>query len=93
MTTRVLLSRRAHAEVEEITAYLAEHSPSAEGRFLQALERARQQLSQVPNSGVPGIRPGTRYLIVGNDIVSYRRRGDGIEIFAVRHTRRREARG
>jgi len=92
MTTRVVYSRRAAAEVEEITASLAEHSPPAAERFLEALGRAEQQLSEFPNSGAPGLRPGTRRLVVGNYIVSYRRRRAEVEIFAVRNARRRDAR-
>ena len=92
MSIRVVYSRRAAAEVEEITASLAEHSQAATDRFSRALERAEQQLSQFPNSGAPGPLPGTRRLIVGNYVVSYRRRGSDVEIFAVRHARRRDAR-
>lgn len=92
MTTRVGYSRRAAAEAEEIEAYLAEHSPASAERFRELLERAEQQLEQFPNSGAPGIRPGTRRLVVGSYIVSYRRRGNGVEIFAVRDARRRNAR-
>ena len=92
MTTGVIYSRRAAAEAEEIKAFLAEHSPSAAERFAQALDAAEQQLAQFPDSGAPGIRPGTRRLVVGNYIVSYRRRGESVEVFAVRHARRREAR-
>jgi plasmid stabilization system protein ParE len=92
MTTRVSRSPRAGAEIEEIAAYLAEHSLPAAQRFLQALERARQLLSEFPNSGAAGLNPGTRQLIVGDYIVSYRRRDADVEIFAARHARRRDAR-
>jgi plasmid stabilization system protein ParE len=92
MTTHVRRSRRASAEIEEIAAYLAEHSPPAADRFLAALERAQRQLADFPNSGAPGSVAGTRRIVVGNYIVSYRRRGDDVEIFAVRHARRRDAR-
>jgi len=91
MTIRVVYSRRAAAEAEEITASLAEHSHAAADRFSRALERAEQQL-QFPNSGAPGPLRGTRRLIVGNYVISYRRRGSDVEIFAVRHARRRDAR-
>jgi len=91
MTIRVLRSSRAAAEIREIVTYLAEHSLPAAQRFLEALERAEQQLSQFPNSGAPGLVPGTRRLIVGSYIVSYRRRGVNVEIFAVRNARRRDA--
>jgi toxin ParE1/3/4 len=90
MTTRVVYSRHAAAEVEEITAFLAEHSQAAANRFARALERADQRLSRFPNSGAPGLLPGTR-LILLNYVVSYRRRGNDVEIFAVRHARRSDA--
>ena len=92
MTVGIGYSRRAAAEVEEITAYLAEYSAPAAQRFREALDRAEQQLSQFPNSGTSGIRPGTRRLVVGDCIVSYRRRGEDVEVFAVRHASRRDAR-
>ncbi|TMJ61961.1 MAG: type II toxin-antitoxin system RelE/ParE family toxin [Alphaproteobacteria bacterium] len=92
MTTGVVYSRRAAAEAEEIEAFLAEHSRSAAERLRQSLNRAEQRLVQFPDSGAPGARPGTRRLVVGNYIVSYRRRGDDVEIFAVRDARRRDAR-
>ena len=91
MTSRVGYSRRAAAEVEEITASPAERSQPAADRFSQALERAEQQLSQFPNSGAPGLLPGTLRLILGNYIVSYQRRGDDVEILAIRHARRRDS--
>ena len=93
MTSRVVYSRRAAAEVEEIAASLAELSQAAADRFSQALGRAEQQLADFPNSGAPGPLPGTRRLIVRSYVVSYRRRGSDVEIFAVRHTRRRDASG
>ena len=89
MTIRVLRSTRAAAEIRDIATYLQQHSRRAAQRFLEALERVGQQLSQFPNSGVPG----TRRLIVRNYVVSYRRRGSDVEIFAVRHSRRRDALG
>ena len=92
MTVRVLRSRRAELDVEEIAEYLTEFSLPAAHRFLEALERAQRQLSDFPDSGAPGARPGTRRLVVGDYIVSYRRRGAEVEIFAVRHTSRRDSR-
>jgi len=92
MTTGVVYSRRAAAEIEEITAFLAEHSQPAATRFTEAIGRAEQQLAEYPNSGAPGLRPGVRRLIVGAYIVSYRRRDRDVEIFDVRHARRRDAR-
>lgn len=92
MPIGVVYSRRATAEIEEITAFLAEYSEPAARRFSEAIDRAEQQLAEFPNSGPMGLSPGTRRLIVGDYILSYRRRGANIEIFAVRHARRRDAR-
>jgi plasmid stabilization system protein ParE len=92
MTARVGYSRRAAAEAEQIEAYLAEHNVAAAERFRESLQRAERQLSEFPDSGPPGMRAGTRHLVVGDYIVSYRRRGEDVEIFAVRHARRRDAR-
>ena len=90
MTIRVLRSPRAATQIREIATYLEEHSRPAVQRFLEALERGERQLSQFPNSGAPGLVPETRRLILGNYILSYRRRGSDVEIFAVRHARRRD---
>ena len=92
MAARVFRSPRSGVEIEEIAAYLAEYSVPAAQRFLQALERAQQLLSEFPNSGAAGLTPGTRRLIVGDYILSYRLRAGDVEIFAVRHARRRDVR-
>ena len=59
MTVRILRSRRAAAEIEEIATYLEEHSPPAAECFLTALESAQRQLAEFPNSGTPGLLSGT----------------------------------
>ncbi len=92
MNRRVRYSRRAAIEVQSIMVYLDEHSRPAAQRFVDALARADQQLAEFPNSGAPGAVAGTRRLVVGSYILSYRRRGEDVEIFAVRHARRRDAR-
>ena len=92
MTVRVFASRLAKAETDEVEAFLEEYSPSAARRFVEAMARPYQLLSEHPDIGTMGDRPGTRRLVVGNYIVSYRRRGDNVEIFAVRDARRRDAR-
>jgi plasmid stabilization system protein ParE len=92
MSFRVTRSLRAAAEVRQIALYLADQSPAAARRFQAALEHAQQQLAVFPNSGERGVLPDTRRLIVGNYLVHYRRRGDDLQIFAVRDARRRDAR-
>ncbi|MGE0257614.1 MAG: type II toxin-antitoxin system RelE/ParE family toxin [Alphaproteobacteria bacterium] len=92
MSVSVTYSRRAAAEAEEITAFLSEYSRPAAERFRASLRRAERHLADYPESGAAGNRPGTRRLVVGNYIVSYRRRGPDVEIFAVRHASRRDSR-
>src|SRR5438045_9354918 len=84
MTVRVFASRLAKAETDEVEAFLEEHSPSAARRFVEAMARAYQLLSEHPDIGTMGDRPGTRRLVVGHYIVSYRRRGEHVQIFAAR---------
>jgi addiction module RelE/StbE family toxin len=92
MSFRVIRSPRAAAEIREIAHYLAEENADATRRFLASLIDAQRQLAQFPNSGERGILPDTRRLVIGNYIVHYRRREDVVEIFAVRHARRRDSR-
>jgi toxin ParE1/3/4 len=83
---------RARDWIRRETEYLAERRPAAAGNFLAAIERARQQLSDHPLSGPPGIIPDTRRLVVGLYILSYRISRGTVEIFAIRHSRQRDAR-
>ena len=92
MTVRVFVSPRAKAEIDEIETYLEEYSPAAAARFLGALTRAFQILTEHPDRGAAGMRPGTRRLVIGDYIASYRRHREEVEIFAVRHARRGNAR-
>jgi plasmid stabilization system protein ParE len=92
VSVSVTYSRRAAAEAEEITAFLSEYSRRAAERFRASLRRAERHLADFPDSGAPGARSGTRRLVVGDYIVSYRRRSVDVEIFAVRHASRRDSR-
>jgi plasmid stabilization system protein ParE len=92
MSYRVFRSPRATEEIRRIAAYLEEHSLPAAERFLDDLQRMQRQLSEFPRSGAPGMISGTRRIILGDYIVSYRLRGEAVEVFAVRHGRRGDAR-
>ncbi len=72
--------------------YLRDRRSGAVERFIDAIDRAAQQLSEYPMSGPPGLIPDTRRLVVGPDILSYRVRRGVVEVFAVRHGRQRDAR-
>jgi plasmid stabilization system protein ParE len=92
----IVVAPAAQAWIRRRGQYLADYSREAALDFRDAMRKAARQLASHPNSGPPGLIPGTRRLIVGDYVVSYRtilRRGDVIrvEIFAVRHGRQGDA--
>jgi addiction module RelE/StbE family toxin len=91
MSFRVVRTLRAAADIRDIADYLAEYSPPAAGRFREAMQQAQERLAAFPNSGAPGFASGTRRLVIGDYIVSYRVRREIVQIFAVRHAKRRDA--
>lgn len=78
------------SDVEGIGDYIAEHSPKAAARLVNALERRWTLLTLHPFSGAPrdDIAPGIRHLIVGEYLTLYRVGDDAIEIVRVLHGRR-----
>ena len=78
------------SDVEAIGDYIAEHSPKAASRLVDALERRGTLLTLHPFSGAPrdDIAPGIRHLIVGEYLTLYRVDDDAIEIVRVLHGRR-----
>lgn len=91
MNLRVVRTPRATADILSIVAYLAEHSDITAMRFLDDLRKAEERLAAFPNSGAPGLATGTRRLVFDGCVVSYRVRHEVVEIFAVRHAKRRDA--
>lgn len=71
------------SDVEGIGDYIAEHSPKAAARLVDALERRWTLLTLHPFSGA-----GIRHLIVGEYLTLYRVGDDAIEIVRVLHGRR-----
>lgn len=92
MTHRVRFAPRAQSWIRRETEYLDEHRPEAARSFQAGIERASRQLAEYPMSGPPGVIPDTRRLVVGAYMLSYRVRRGIIEVFAVRHSRQRDAR-
>jgi plasmid stabilization system protein ParE len=88
----VALSPRARAEIIQIATYLSEHSLPAAERFLRDIEKLQDRLGQFPQSGTLGLIPGVRRIVVGDYLVSYRLRENTVQIFAIRHGRRSDAR-
>lgn len=91
MNFRVVRTRRATADILGIVAYLAEHSDAAATRLLDDLRKAEERIAAFPNSGAPGLASGTRRLVIGDYIVAYRVRRETVQVFAVRHAKRRDA--
>ena len=90
MARRVLLSARAQKWLHCEVANLAERSAPAARRLLERIKDARQ-LATFPRSGRPGLVPGTRRLVLGRYVLTYRRRGtDDLEIIDIRHGRQAE---
>ena len=87
MPRRVLLSSRAERWLHREIAYLAERNTSAARRVLDRLTEARRQLAAFPRSGRPGIVPGTRRLVIGPYILTYREQAGNLEIIDIRHDR------
>jgi plasmid stabilization system protein ParE len=99
VTVPVRVAPRALDWIRRETEYLSERNLKAAERFRAALARGVQQLSAHPHSGRPGLIPGTRILVRGDYLISYRvtfeRDGmtpHAVEIFAVRHARQADAR-
>lgn len=99
MSVPVRIPSRVRRWILRETQYLAERRPQAAERFRAALGGAVQLLSERPLAGRAGIIPGSRILVKGAYLISYRLgfERDGVtprvvEIFAVRHGRQRDAR-
>ena len=90
MPDRVVYSARAANRIEAELIYLREHSAAAANRLLQRLETAKLQLTEFPQSAPRGTTPGTRRLILGPYVLTYRQIGSTIEILDFRHGRHQE---
>ena len=93
MKPTIIKRPRAKRDLIEQAAYIAQDSPRAADRFLQAAEDAFAQLAEMPGMGrrwslsVPGFEdvrvwPITRFR---NYLIFYRPIDDGIEVLHVFH--------
>jgi toxin ParE1/3/4 len=90
MNARPLAIRRtakARADLLEIWLYLAERSPAAADRVLDATERLFRLIALHPLMGRerPELSPGIRSFVVMSWVVFYRPQPDAIEIIRVLH--------
>jgi toxin ParE1/3/4 len=91
---RIVRSREADADVDEITLHIARHSLEAALRLADRLDEKLKLLAWMPNIGParPELGPGVRSLPLGNYLILYRPAKGGIElarfVHGSRHLRR-----
>ena len=87
---RLFRTRRARQDLIEIRDHVAADNPAAADALLDRIDDACSRLNEHPRLGPArdDIRPGLRYLIVGDYVVLYRLLDDGVEIVRVVHGRR-----
>lgn len=83
----VVWRTRALADVSRIARYIASENPVAAVRLARELLRTGDSLEQFPRRGRPGLRPGTRELVVVRPyIIVYRvEAADQVTILRVWH--------
>jgi toxin ParE1/3/4 len=87
----IVWSRRAIAHLGHLRAYIARDHPASAARIATILLKAVEHLAEFPNLGRPGRVAGTRELVVPSTpyLITYRLRGDRLEIIAVFHERQK----
>jgi toxin ParE1/3/4 len=89
--SQIIRTARADEDLIDIWTYIAEESPNAADRVLDAIEARWLQLARHPYSGMArdDIAPGIRHLVAGQYLTLYRVHVEGIEIIRVLHGRRK----
>ena len=87
---RLFRSRRARQDLIDIWDHIAADNPDAADVLLDRIDEGCLGLAEHPRLGPArdDIRPGLRYLIVGDYIILYRIVGEDVEIVRVVHGRR-----
>ena len=82
--------RRAQRDREDIHAYIARRDPARASHVLATIATAVNRLADLPALGRPGLKPGTRELVIPRlpYIAVYRVRGERVQILRVLHTAR-----
>ena len=85
--TRIVWTRNALADLEQVRAYLLENADPDTMRLEAArIWTATQRLTRFPASGRPGRIPETRELVVAPYILPYRIKDNVVEILDVFHS-------
>lgn len=87
---RLFRTRRARQDLIDIWGHIAADNPQAADAVLDRIDKGCLGLLDHPQlePARDDIRPGLRYLIVGNYVILYRIVDDGVEIIRVVHRRR-----
>ncbi len=88
---RIVWTAPALRDIAALRDYMAHHNPAAAVRQVQLIFAGVTVLSQFPESGRPGRRPGTRELVIARTpyVVPYRVRHGAVEVLRVLHGRQR----
>ena len=91
---KIRWSRRALADLNRISARIAEDKPAAAAEFMRAVADRVDRLREFPLLGRIGAYQDTRELVVHrNYLVTYRVRGDEVQVLQVWHVARNLPRG
>ncbi|HXY23316.1 MAG TPA: type II toxin-antitoxin system RelE/ParE family toxin [Candidatus Acidoferrum sp.] len=85
---RVRWTKRAARDLTHICDYISEHgTPAAARHVALSIYESTLSLSQFPERGRPGRKPGTRELIFSNSryLAIYRLRTEAVEILRILH--------
>ena len=85
------LSPKAATWLKAEIRYIAQQNPEAAEKIAERLRAARISLAQHALLGRIGEIPGTRRLIIGPYILTYRVRAQTVEVWAIGHARMENA--
>ena len=85
---RLTFTALAHTDLQEIHSYIAKDKPEAARRFVERLRTKARQLAETPGMGRSrgeDLRPGLFSFPVGQYVLFYREKADGIVLVRVIH--------
>ena len=91
---QIYWSHPAIADLHEIDSFIARDNPAAADRVVEEIRLNVERLRDFPLLGHEGLVSGTRELVVPlfPYVISYRLRGEAIEVLAILHAERDRAR-
>jgi len=87
---RIVQAPAAEADAVEIWVYIAQDNPDAADRLLGRFDKLFRLLASQPQLGksVEDLAPNLRFVPLGNYLIFYRPRTDGVEIVRILHAAR-----